>query len=220
MPDQKTTVDPFKPQQPAIPGVPRGGAKTPSKLKLPPVWVSLTLAAFLFIGAGVVWWNRPPRQHPATTHFALSIPQPVSAKATEPALPTGPGEIATTGELERLWSGKKFLFRNPNTNDTTLAEVVHVPGGYWAFSLKEPFGNCQLVYQTDVAVVQHEFHAPAAEHPMVVDPCDGTVFDLAKYGSSPSGLVRGEVVVGPGIRPPIAIEVKTSGNKIIAARWE
>ena len=98
--------------------------------------------------------------------------------------------------------------------------VVHLPeGGYWAFSLEEPYGRCELEFVTDVAKLRKEYGYPAS-HPMVGDPCTHTVYDLLRYGSAPAGLVRGEVVRGTAIRPPLAIEVRVEGHRVVAARTE
>ena len=99
--------------------------------------------------------------------------------------------------------------------------VVRLPGGeYWGFSLREPFGNCDLEYVTDMAALQTNYNF-SADHPMVGDPCNHSVFDLMRYGTTPSGtLVRGEIEQGGAIRPPIAIEIRKDGNEIRAVRME
>ena len=98
--------------------------------------------------------------------------------------------------------------------------VVRLPGGaLWAFSMREPYGTCDLEYVTDLRRLQQEYDFTAS-HPMVTDPCNKSVFDLTKYGNAPSGLVRGEVVQGPAFRPPLAIEVRSEKNQIIAVRTE
>ncbi len=57
---------------------------------------------------------------------------------------------------------------------------------------------------------------------MVVDPCTHAVYDLMRYGGGApdGGLVRGDIVQGAGVRPPLAIEVRTDGKDIIAVRSE
>jgi hypothetical protein len=133
-----------------------------------------------------------------------------------------PGPVATTEEMAKTWSSKRFMFRDPVTNQPLPAIVVRLPRGeYWGFSLREPFGNCDLEYVTDLETLgtKYRFHA---DHPMVIDPCNQTVYDLLKYGPgiSTDSLVRGEIVQGSGIRPPIAIEIRTQGNQVLAARME
>jgi hypothetical protein len=110
---------------------------------------------------------------------------------------------------------------DPDTSLTVPALVVHLPrGGYWGFSLREPFGGCRLEYVTDLKRLESTYNFKG-DHPMVGDPCDYSVFDLLKYGpTSDNAIVRGAVVHGTALRPPIAIEIKVEGHKIIAARHE
>jgi hypothetical protein len=100
--------------------------------------------------------------------------------------------------------------------------VVHLPRGeYWGFSLVEPFGTCQLEFVTDLDKLKADY-GYRAEHPMVGDPCNHTVYDLLRYGGGASNddLVRGVIVQGNGIRPPMAIEIKVQGNNVVAGRSE
>jgi len=138
-----------------------------------------------------------------------------------PTLPVGPGPVGTTAELAKAWAGKRFLFRDPVTSEPVPAMIVHLPdGSYWAFSLREPFGTCDLAYVTELEQLRTDYNFPAS-HPMVVNTCNRTVYDLLRYGgSSDGGLVRGEVVEGLGIRPPMAIEVRVEGQQLVAVRME
>jgi len=132
----------------------------------------------------------------------------------------GPGGVATAAELAKPWSAKRFYFRDPVTSKVVPAMVVHLPGGtFWGFSLREPYGSCELEYVTDLNKLRTDYNFTAS-YPMLGDPCNKTVFDLTRYGSGPSGLVRGEIEQGSGWRPPMAIEVRTEGNEIIAVRME
>jgi len=226
--------DPFKPAQPHIPGVAPIASEqpgSPSEVpdiaeKTPPRkkgrWIVAAVGCALAIAALFGWWSHAAS---SPTNNAVSLaaagPTAVFGKA-QPAevLPVGPGEIATTEELSKAWSAKKFLFRNDLTSETFPAMVVRLPaGGYWGFSLREPFGNCDLEYVTDLNRLQtyYNFHA---DHPMVGDPCDRSLFDLTHYGTAPSGLVRGEIEQGAAIRPPLAIEISTHGDQVLAVRAE
>jgi hypothetical protein len=132
----------------------------------------------------------------------------------------GPGPVATTAELAKPWSSKRFVFRSPQTADDVPALVVHLPGNmYWGISMREPFGSCEMQYITDLSQIADQYHYTAA-HPMVVDPCSRAVYDLDKYGPGPNGVVRGAIVYGPGVRPPLAIEIKAKGSQIIAIQIE
>ncbi len=233
MPDEKR-FDPFKPAQPQIPGVAPahlgGRDEPPPELEIteePPPrkkgrWIAATVGAVLIVAALFGWWGHTgsastnPALAPAAVTPTSAAPTPQPAEA----LPIGPGEIATTEELSKPWSAKRFLFRNDLTSETVPAMVVRLPGGgYWGFSLREPFGNCEMEFVTNLKKLQTYYNF-RADHPMVGDPCDRSVFDLAHYGTAPSGLVRGEIEQGRAIRPPLAIEISTHGNQVLAVRAE
>jgi hypothetical protein len=238
MPNEEQTNDPFKPRQPRIPGVSNGPADSapvsesvaPTRLPariaglpfpLPPRWILLVLGGALFLGIIVAWWT-----HGSST--SESAPTPVVAVApshTEPPkpvekLPIGPGPIANTDELTKPWSSRRFLFGNSATSENVPAIVVHLPSGTnWAISLREPYGNCTLEYLDDMEKIQSDY-GYRAEHPMVGDPCNRSLFDLTKYGPGPSGLVRGQIIQGFAVRPPMAIEIRSKGKEIVAVRME
>jgi hypothetical protein len=130
--------------------------------------------------------------------------------------------VATTEELAKTWSSKRFLFRDPVTSEAVPAMVVRLPRGeYWGISLREPFGTCELEYVTDLQRLQTEYRF-RADHPMVINPCNRSVYDLLRYGggSGNDELVRGVIVQGTGIRPPMAIEIRTENTKVLAVRME
>jgi hypothetical protein len=215
---------------PKIPGVPPPRPKKqiagdvdagPVWMRQPPyVWAAGGAAVLIFLIA-IVWWfsgSKPPTQSPTieTSTASVAQPTPVSSVAKPPV---APGQIATTDELSRDWAAKKFYFRDP-AGKTSPAMIVHLPdGAYWAFSLREPYGPCELEYITDLEKLRGDYNF-SATYPMVGDSCTHTVFDLTKYGSGPSGVVRGDIVAGPGVRPPLAIELQINGTKILAVRSE
>jgi hypothetical protein len=239
----ETKADPFKPGQPQIPGVPakveakqRPAPPRPAVQPLPvsvpqsplwppslwPVWLRVGLAgAVVVIILALAWRARvssakQPEPPPAAP---VAADAPAAAKPVQ-ALPVGPGVIGPASDLEKPWSSMRFLFRNPVTSEVTSALAVRLPGGaLWGISLREPYGTCELGYVTDLATLrsQYNFHA---QHPMVVDPCSGAVFDLAQYTGGPGGLVRGAIVQGNSIRPPFAIEIVERGGSIAALRIE
>jgi hypothetical protein len=243
--DQK--IDPFKPQAPAIPGVPAGSAKSEKTAPQPPAAPRVSSVAqqpgaqdakakMIGIGVGIaivllagVAFLRSGHNAAAKSNLnsspdaAASTSEAAPAK-TEPAqkLMVGPGPVATAAELAKPWSSREFLFRGPFSADPVPAMVVRLPGGeLWGFSLREPFGECELQYITDLSTLEanYGFHA---EHPMVVNPCTRAVYDLMRYGGGApnGGLVRGDIVMGSAVRPPLAIEVRTSGKDIVAVRSE
>jgi hypothetical protein len=235
MPDEKRT-DPFKPIPPSIPGVQPSveadarvnrapaltdGSATASRLL---IWVvAAALAVCLGGGAFFLWQRGSSLQADRPTVQPTPTAPPAAAEAPKPAanLPIGPGPIATTEELTKAWAGKRFLFRDPLTSEPVPAMIVRLPdGSYWAFSLREPFGTCELDYVTELGKLSTDYNFRAT-HPMIVNSCTHTVYDLLRYGSSSDGgLVRGEVVEGTGIRPPMAIEVRVEGKQLVTARME
>jgi hypothetical protein len=234
MPEQKK-IDPFRPSQPQIPGV--AAVLVVEQATIPPPvetaeeapprkntrWIVAAVSSAVIVGALLGWWALSSSSRNSSTVVETAAPvSGASPSASQPAanLPVGPGEIATTEELSKAWSAKRFLFHNPLTDETLPAMVVRLPGGaYWGFSVREPYGTCEMEFVTDLQELQTLYHFNAA-HPMVADPCDRSVFDLTHYGSAPGGLVRGEIAQGPAIRPPVAIEITTRGSKVIAARIE
>ena len=235
-----SSKDPFKPQQPVIPGVPprasfdrraasaastaHTASTTPKSSEFSaPLW-----PVYLFIATVVIFTvvlRVEVSAQRARSHVAAAVPMATPSATVRPAdpdagIPTGPGPIATTQELNKPWAAKRFIFRNQLSGELTPAEVVHLPGGgFWAISLKEPYGTCVLRYVTDTKELRDEYQVNAG-HPMVVNPCNRSVFDLAEYASAPGGLVRGAVIAGAATRPPIAIEVKVEGSKVVATRSE
>lgn len=238
-------IDLFNPQAPAIPGVPaaekseKAAHQQPapsyatSKAQQPEgrearakmIGVGVGIAVVLL--AGMVFLRSShdsPAKSDSDPLAESAAPAPAPAVKTEPAekLLVGPGPVATTAELAKPWSSREFLFSSPLANGPVPAMVVRLPGGdLWGFSLREPFGECQLQYVTDLNALEanYGFHA---EHPMVVNPCTRAVYDLMRYGGGApnGGLVRGDIVQGTGVRPPLAIEMQTSGKDIVAVRSE
>jgi hypothetical protein len=237
MADAPIKHDLFKPAQPHIPGLsakPKSAepaqaqpetvfnpARQSGPRALPVAWIAGGSAVVVLGLAVALWSARPSKPASASSAPAIDLPATAPLPAAPVArLPIAPGPVATMDELSKPWSAKKFIFENPTTRESATAMVVHLPGGaYWAISMEEPFGKCQLEYVSDLQKLRSEFDY-AGDHPMVTDPCNRSVFDLARYGTGPNGLVRGEVVQGPAIRPPLAIEIRIEGHRIIATRSE
>ena len=232
--------NPFKPTDPKIPGVlpskessrsfaPPASEQSPaparfSMSRMPPLWLILSASSLVVLCLVAVWWMRGTSAKENTTGLETTVPTaaPEESKPAQVAeqLPVGPGEIATTSELARDWSAKKFIFRDPLTSREVPAMVVHLPGGvYWGFSLVEPYGSCEMEFVTDMQKL-HTDYGFRGSHPMVADPCNRAVFDLMRYGSGPAGLVRGEIAHGAAVRPPLAIEIQVRGKQVIAQKIE
>jgi hypothetical protein len=243
MPDVKK-LDPFKPQQPTIPGVepqperarpeasaapalapPREVAALPVSHAAQPKIILIVLGAVVavvLVGGLIIWGKvSSSKAIPVSADTTAPADAPPPAPVA-PSEPMGPGPIATVGELAKPWASKHFQYRNFVSGQFEPAIVVHLPHGeYWGFSLVEPFGTCQLEFVTDLDKLKAEY-GYRAEHPMVGDPCNHTVYDLLRYGGGASSddLVRGVIVQGNGIRPPMAIEIKVQGNNVVAGRSE
>ena len=215
------------PQIPGVSNVPPGSSGTGSgagSRRL--VQIGGIIVAVLVIGIAIIWWMKSrPRTtvDPSPSDAALSetpVPEPPPPSSTSPA-EEGTNVAATTEELSKPWDVKKFTFAKPFTGERVPAMVVRLPGGeLWAFSLQEPYGKCELDFETDLSRLSTEYGYRAG-HPMVVNPCNRTVYDPLKVGSLGGNVwVRGEIVHGGGLRPPISIDVQVSGHSIVADRIE
>ena len=243
MSNEPKDLNPFKPQDPTIPGVTANPARAkpapqPPRIVLPQsprpsapnvfsavsprMWMAAGGIAVALIALGMY-----SKKHAASASEAQTAPiaEPGDLDTVQPKqpaanLPLGPGPIATTAELSKTWSSKRFVFRAPLTADDVPAMVVRIPGGvFWAISMREPYGTCELEYVTNLQKLAADYQL-TADHPMVADPCSHTVYDLTRYSPGPNGVVRGATAKGESIRPPVAIEVKVRGKEIVASRIE
>jgi len=236
MAETKSPSDRFHPGMPKIPGLPHGqvAARPRSARWLPESGsriVVLLGAGSLLACALVVWILHGHGSHPPATVIPdadapdtqQSLPQPPNDSAPSRI---APGVIARLDELQKPWSSLEFTFVRPDTHEDVPALVVRLPGtagsssSYWGFSLEEPYEKCQLVYVTDLSKLSAQFGFNAT-HPMVGDPCDGAVFDPLGMGTRPDGAwVRGVIVQGGALRPPISIELEVRGQNLYAERIE
>jgi hypothetical protein len=218
--------DPFRPEMPQIPGVGpdarrsrRGFSDIDSRLLLQ---IGGIAAAVVLIGGLTFWWFKGKSS--GTGESTISESKVAEQSAPTSPLPNpvapfhaGPTVAATVEELSKPWAAKKFTFISPITQEHIDAMVIRLPGGgLWAFSLQGPAGRCELEFVTDLAALASKYRYNAS-HPMVVSPCDSTVYDPLKVGALGGNTwVRGEIVQGSSLRPPISIEVKVRGRSIIA----
>ena len=221
MPDAKKPTT-FEAPQPKIPGVPERSPQKSTDLaalkNLPPqLWAGG--GAILLLVIALVWWAHGVTRAAHVAPIEQPPAQPaVTAAPPVETIPVAPGPIATTAEMKEPWSTKRFLYHGSGSN-AVPALLVHLPGDvYWAISLQASYGTCELEFVT-VAKLRSDYNL-AAKHPMIGDPCMHTVYDLTRYEDGPNGLVRGAVVAGVDIRPPLAIEVDLKNNQIIASRIE
>jgi hypothetical protein len=240
MVEPKSSADRFHTGMPTIPGVGQQRAATSASvaggLSARNLRALILLAAVLLLFTVAGLWIHSVRHRPkpqpspqADVHDVLEDAEThASVPLFAPAKParTGPGQIARLDELSTPWSSVAFTFIRPDTQEEVPALVVRLPGGagsgssYWGFSLVEPYGKCQLLYLTDTKKLASQFGF-AAHHPMVADPCDGAVFDPLGMGARPDGKwIRGAIVQGGALRPPLAIEVSVRDNNLYAERIE
>ena len=225
-PAETPKFDPFHPATPQIPGVndgPQHDRRARARQRL--MQIGGILAGALLIGVGVLlWWieSKPgmavePSREPAIAES----PEPALPPLPAAAVQDRPTVAATVAELSRPWDAKKFTFVKPITHENVEAMLVRLPGGgLWAFSLQEPYGQCTLEFVTDLGRLATQYKYRAG-HPMVVDPCNSTVYDPLRVGPlGASTWARGEIVRGGGLRPPISIDVVVRGHSIIADRIE
>ena len=162
---------------------------------------------------------------PDTTSQEPDTAQP-GGTARAPYASTSNPEIATLNELAVPWSSKKFFFRSLSASKYVPALIVRLPGpatsdtSYWAFSLEAPFSGCKLEYLEDPEKLYADYGI-RAHHPMVVNPCSHSVFDPLQLKEIPGNiLVRGGIVQGYDTRPPYGIEVRITGNRVLATAME
>ena len=220
----------FQAEMPQIPGVAPGSASSAGRGSSGPdmqllLQIGGIAAIVAMLGGIIFWWAVKPRgvaktASPDGDTTQQSAPAPPLPDAAAPA-PGGPTIAATVEELSKPWSAKKFTYTDSVTYEKTPAMVIRIPGGeLWAFSLQGPLSRCQLEYVTDLAALASQFEYRAT-HPMVVNPCDKTVYDPLKVGALGGNTwARGEIVQGSALRPPISIDVRVSGRSILADKIE
>ncbi|HKV47285.1 MAG TPA: serine/threonine-protein kinase [Candidatus Acidoferrales bacterium] len=173
--------------------------------------------------ARALWQGRDSARKTNDLSSAASVftdqNSPPTATSHKPE-PIAPGVVATEEELSQPWASKEFIFHNALTGSDVPALVVHLPrGGYWGFSLIEPYGTCRLEYVTDLQKLA-TVYGYRADHPLIADPCNKSLFDLLRYGGPIDASVRGDIVSGASVRPPIAVEIQQRGNAILATEIE
>ncbi len=219
----------LKTEMPQIPGVsgPASIHATNPAIKL----VIGLLALLLIVFVGGRWALGPKHAAPRVAEQQPQIEVPAPAPDPSSLIPhatdANPG-IADTTEMAKPWATKDFFVRNRLTGEDIPAFLIRLPNssasqasGYWAFAVKSPYGNCQLEYITDLFKLQNGYGFRGAKHPMVGNPCSHTVFDPLKLTNLPGDVwVRGAIVQGSDLRPPLGVEIRIEGKKILAIRAE
>jgi hypothetical protein len=182
-------------------------------------------AAALLMAIAILWWMKRAShgapESPTSDPAAAAAAPPFVAEAPDASDTAGPTVAATAEELAEPWSSKQFTFVRPFSHEHLNAMVIRLPGGVlWAFALREAFGKCDLEYVTDLAQLAKQY-GYRASHPMVASPCSSTVYDPLNVGPFGGNVwVRGEIVQGGSLRPPISINVEENGRFITADRIE
>jgi hypothetical protein len=222
--------DRFKSEMPQIPGVAGPGSNRVAANPAIKLVVGL-LAVLLVVFLGARWALRPKHVEtpPVEVQPQIEVPSPAPDPSTllPHATESAPG-IAEVPEMAKPWSSKQFYIRNRTTGENIPALLIRLPigspaqaGGYWAFSLNSPYGNCTLEYLTDLDKLKNDYDFHGAKHPMVGNPCSRTVFDPTKTTNLPGNVwVRGAIVQGSDLRPPLGIELQIKGKDILAIRTE
>jgi hypothetical protein len=222
--------DRFKSEMPQIPGVAGSGARPGANPAVKLVVGLLALLLVVFLGAR--WALHPkhaaPKQAEQQPQIEVPSPAPDPSTLIPHATEAEPG-VANVTEMAKPWSSKEFYFRNALTGENVAALLIRLPSGsasqangYWAFSVDSPYGNCRLEYITDLNKLKNEYGYQAARHPMVGNPCSHTVFDPLKTTDLPGtgAIVRGAMVQGSDLRPPLGVEIQVQGKNILAIRGE
>ena len=221
----------YKAEMPQIPGVSGPGSRA-AFLNNPALrLVAGLLAVLLVVFLGARWLLRPKHSElpPAEPPPQIEVPSPApDPKTVLPHASEQNPEIATLEEMAKPWTSKQFYIRNGLTGEDVPALLIRLPGssagqanGYWAFSMNAPYGNCQLEYVKDLAKLRNDYDYKAARHPMVGNPCSRTLYDPLRLTNLPGTVwVRGAIVQGSDLRPPLGIELKLQAKSIQALRME
>jgi hypothetical protein len=219
----------FKADMPHIPGI----SPAPRSRRINPLFPLIVGVAVLGIVLllAVRWFAHPRPTEPVsvepTPQIEVPLPPPDPAASLPHADESHP-VIADVAELSKPWSSAGFFIRNKLTGENIPAIIVRLPAssssatsGYWAFSRKAPYGDCQLEYISDLDKLRTDYDYRHANHPLVGNPCSRTLYDPLKTGSLPGNVwIRGAIVQGSDIRPPFGVEIKIQGKQILAIRSE
>jgi hypothetical protein len=219
----------FKAESPRIPGVGELQAKKPGLT--PMQLAAIAVAALLVVSFAT--YRMASRKHAtnvtASAPAELQLPAETPSPAAAPEVQANTEQIiATAAEMAKPWSSKEFVYHDALSVLTRQAILVRLPkgsanqaSGYWAFAMNAAYGNCQLEYVTEMNRLREDYGYRLATHPMVGDSCSRSVIDPLKLSVMPGNVwVRGRVVQGVDVRPPLQIEVLVKGQNIIANRME
>lgn len=214
---------------PQIPGVSRSPRFVRFNPLLPLILGVIVFGIVLFVT--VRWFARVRPAESARVDPAPQIevpPAPPDPNSLLPHANEANPVIAEIVDLAKPWSSADFFIRNLTTGENVPATIVRLPSGpasaptgYWAFSRKAPYGDCQLEFIRDLDKLQKDYDFRRANHPLVGNPCSHTLYDPLKTVNLPGNIwIRGAIVQGSDIRPPLGVEIKIQGKQILAMRTE
>jgi len=220
----------FKADMPQIPGVGSTAPRLRRSNPLLPLIVGVVALGLVLLFA-IRWFshNRPVHQARVEPTPQLEVPPaPPDPNSLLPHADRNNPVIATVSDLSKPWSSANFFIHDLTTGDNVPATIIRLPSGsanlasgYWAFSRKSAYGTCQLEYVRDLNVLHSDYDFRPASHPLVGDPCSHTLYDPLKTASLPGNVwVRGAIVQGSDVRPPLGVEIQVRNNQILALRTE
>lgn len=219
----------FKPDMPEIPGVIAGGPRKSGSNRMPLIIGVIAVVVVFLLGLRLVSRPKPVETPVAAPPPQIEVPAPaIDPNASLPHATEAAPEIATVSEMTKPWTSKNFFFVNHLTGENVPAILIRLSSGspnqaegYWAFEVNAPFGNCKLEYITDLDRLTNDYGFQGARHPMVGNPCSRSVFDPLKMSEIPGNFwVRGTLVQGSDVRPPLGVELKIQSKNILALRME
>ncbi|HUI74926.1 MAG TPA: hypothetical protein VLX32_08285 [Candidatus Acidoferrum sp.] len=224
-------VDRFKPDMPEIPGLVAHNRKSAPR-NMTPVLVVGGLAALvlvLFLAGRWLFRSKPADTPVVQATPQIEVPPPAPDPAASlPHVSESAPEVAAVAAMAKPWSSQQFFFRSPVTGANIPAILIRLPdssasqpSGYWALQLKAAFGDCQLEYVADLKKLKSDYDYRGARHPMVGNPCTRSLFDPLRMSNLPGNVwVRGAMVQGSDLRPPLGIEIQIKDDRILAVRME
>ncbi|HMD42664.1 MAG TPA: hypothetical protein VKH45_06290 [Candidatus Acidoferrum sp.] len=220
----------FKAEMPQIPGVNDSFTRRRKRNPLLPLMIGFLVFGLVILVA-IRWFAHHKPSEPVRVEQAPQIeipPPPQDPTASLPrASESNPG-IGPISDFSKPWSSADFFIKDKLTGENDPATIIRLPGssalqasGYWAYSRKALYGSCLLEYITDMDKLRGEYGYRSANHPLVGNPCTHTLYDPLKTASLPGNVwVRGAIVQGSDIRPPLGVELKVQDKQILAIRTE
>lgn len=220
----------FKAEMPQIPGVGGPAPRRSGRNPLLPLIIGLVVIGTILLVA-TRWLSRPRPAEQTRVDPPPQIEVPAPPPDPNSLLPHATEAnpvVAQLSDLAKPWSSVNFFVRNNLTGENIPATIVRLPSGsassplgYWAFSRKAIYGSCQLEYISDLEKLRNEYDFKHPTHPLAGNPCSRTLYDPLKTTNLPGNIwIRGGIVQGSDLRPPLGVEIQIQGKQILALRTE